>query len=299
MENTSVSIQNQSVVFDAGMEKGRPVAAAPPRRKSAPEVASRKLFDFLPGRATAAGASLLLHAVFAMLLFLFASQALPLAVAERPQVVNVTWVDLPRLSAQDDRPAVVSEPVPLPVPAQTLHKFPKEQTRLDHQANASTTADRKRQFGEKQGDEDVAVPAAVAPLTAAQKSGIEDADTPAFGQSAKASTDENLAVAASMAKPRYRENTPPQYPLSARLKGQEGIVILHAEILAEGRVGDLKVKSSSGYRILDQSALAAVKLWKFDPATKKGKPVPVWAEIPVRFVQKAADESGMTRRRIY
>jgi len=86
------------------------------------------------------------------------------------------------------------------------------------------------------------------------------------------------------AYPLYRENVPPVYPAIARIRGYEGIVLVAAEILQDGRVGNMKIRKSSGYAILDKSAIEAVKPWKFEPARKSGKPFAVWVELPIKFV---------------
>jgi protein TonB len=86
------------------------------------------------------------------------------------------------------------------------------------------------------------------------------------------------------AYPLYRENMPPVYPEIARVHGYEGIVLVAAEILPNGRVGNMKIRKSSGYAILDQSALEGVKPWKFEPAKKSGKPFTIWVEVPIKFV---------------
>jgi TonB family protein len=89
---------------------------------------------------------------------------------------------------------------------------------------------------------------------------------------------------AVMAYPLYKENTPPAYPEIARIRGYEGIVLVSAEILPDGRVGNMKIRKSSGYAILDQSAIDAVKPWKFEPAKKSGNPFTVWVELPIKFI---------------
>lgn len=91
------------------------------------------------------------------------------------------------------------------------------------------------------------------------------------------------------AYPLYRENVPPVYPEIARIKGYEGIVLVAAEILPDGRVGNMKIRKSSGYSILDQSAIEAVKPWKFEPAKKSGQPFAVWVELPIKFVLQDAN----------
>ena len=87
-----------------------------------------------------------------------------------------------------------------------------------------------------------------------------------------------------IAYPLYKENAPPAYPEIARMRGYEGIVLVFAEILPDGRVGNMKIRKSSGYAILDQSAIEAVKPWKFEPAKKSGNPFTVWVELPIKFI---------------
>jgi len=85
------------------------------------------------------------------------------------------------------------------------------------------------------------------------------------------------------AQPRYAENPKPVYPQEARRRGYEGEVLLRVEVLANGRVGRLEVKKSSGYKILDRSALTAVKQWKFIPANEGNGTIPCWVNIPIKF----------------
>lgn len=83
--------------------------------------------------------------------------------------------------------------------------------------------------------------------------------------------------------PSFIENPKPHYPMIAIMRKMEGVVLLRVEVLADGIVGKIEVKRSSGYRILDESALRAVKKWRFSPATLEGVSVKVWASIPIRF----------------
>jgi TonB family protein len=83
--------------------------------------------------------------------------------------------------------------------------------------------------------------------------------------------------------PRNAVNPKPFYPLEAREKGYEGEVLLRVEVLSNGWVGGIEVKKSSGYEVLDQSALSTVKKWKFIPARKEGVAIPVWVNIPIKF----------------
>ena len=97
-------------------------------------------------------------------------------------------------------------------------------------------------------------------------------------------TGNNSNLNTVIAYPLYKENLPPVYPEIARVRGYEGIVMVFAEILPNGRVGEVKIKKSSGYAILDQSAIQAVKPWKFEPAKKSGSPFTAWVELPIKFI---------------
>jgi TonB family protein len=93
----------------------------------------------------------------------------------------------------------------------------------------------------------------------------------------------------SEAMPRYRENRPPVYPSAARQRGWEGDVLIAAEVRSDGRIGASRVKRSSGYASLDDSALEAVRAWRFEPAKRMGSPVDAWVEIPIRFKLSPGD----------
>lgn len=84
-------------------------------------------------------------------------------------------------------------------------------------------------------------------------------------------------------QPKYAENPKPTYPQEARKKGYQGEVILKVEVLSNGRVGQVEVKRSSGHEILDRSAFAAVKEWRFVPAKKGENPISFWVNIPIKF----------------
>jgi protein TonB len=92
--------------------------------------------------------------------------------------------------------------------------------------------------------------------------------------------------AVSIAVPKYRENSQPTYPEVARARGYHGLVLLSAEVHADGRVGEVRISKSCGHSLLDRSALDAVRYWKFEPGRRMGVPVSMWVDVPVRFVLK-------------
>tara|TARA_R110001599_G_scaffold291390_1_gene494922 strand:- start:1819 stop:2682 length:864 start_codon:yes stop_codon:yes gene_type:complete len=85
-------------------------------------------------------------------------------------------------------------------------------------------------------------------------------------------------------KARYRHQVPPSYPRRALDLGQQGTVTLHAEVLPSGDPRELKIAKSSGHRLLDMAALAAVKKWKFEPTSVNGSAIVSWVRVPVNFV---------------
>jgi periplasmic protein TonB len=74
----------------------------------------------------------------------------------------------------------------------------------------------------------------------------------------------------------------PDYPEAAQRAGREGVVVIKAIIDEEGRVTHPEVLRSLD-PILDDAALAAVRRWKFRPATRFGKPVRVNYILTVDF----------------
>jgi periplasmic protein TonB len=76
----------------------------------------------------------------------------------------------------------------------------------------------------------------------------------------------------------------PEYPPSSRRAGEAGTVILEVYVLENGRVGEARVKQSSGYPRLDEAAVREVKRsWRLMPGTEGGKPVPMWGQFAVTF----------------
>jgi len=88
------------------------------------------------------------------------------------------------------------------------------------------------------------------------------------------------------AKPLYRHNPPPRYPRLARKRKYQGVVILEVFVNRDGSVGDAKVFKSSGYAILDKSAMKSVKKWEFEPGKRGDDKMEMWVRVPVRFQLK-------------
>jgi len=74
---------------------------------------------------------------------------------------------------------------------------------------------------------------------------------------------------------------PPAYPALAKNQHVSGNVLIDALIDANGRVTTMKVVS--GPTLLHQSAMDALKQWKYRPATLDGNPVPMHLTVTIQF----------------
>jgi len=77
-------------------------------------------------------------------------------------------------------------------------------------------------------------------------------------------------------------NRNPNYPGAAVALAQEGAVVLLIHVSADGLVAGADILESSGYRLLDESAVDAARSWHFLPAVKDGQPVAF--DLPFRMV---------------
>jgi protein TonB len=88
------------------------------------------------------------------------------------------------------------------------------------------------------------------------------------------------------ARPLYRSNPPPKYPVLARRRGFQGNVLLEVLVGPIGNVIDLRVLSSSGHPVLDRAAKSSVKNWTFVPGMRGQEKVEMWVRVPIRFELK-------------
>lgn len=94
-------------------------------------------------------------------------------------------------------------------------------------------------------------------------------------------------VAAPVVPPRadasQLNNPTPIYPALSRRLREEGIVLLEILVKADGSLGEIRLKKSSGSNRLDDAALRAVKNWHFLPAKRDGEAIDFWYELPIEF----------------
>jgi len=88
----------------------------------------------------------------------------------------------------------------------------------------------------------------------------------------------------SFAHVEYGHNPAPDYPVEARRRAEHGTVVLRIKVAADGAVAMVEVAQSSGFDLLDDAALDAVRRgWRFVPARRDGVALESWVEVPIRF----------------
>jgi len=81
----------------------------------------------------------------------------------------------------------------------------------------------------------------------------------------------------------YADHPKPEYPERARREGWEGTVLVRVLVDQKGRSKRVELSRSSGFEILDQTAIETVKKWRFQPARSGESAVESWVNIPVVF----------------
>lgn len=89
-------------------------------------------------------------------------------------------------------------------------------------------------------------------------------------------------VGGGVQAPRALVTPDPEYSEEARKAKYQGVVVLWLIVGPDGQPRDIRVQRGLGMG-LDQKAIEAVRRWKFDPATKDGKPVAVQINVEVNF----------------
>lgn len=93
----------------------------------------------------------------------------------------------------------------------------------------------------------------------------------------------SLSQARVDAPPRPRRAIRPEYPKGARLRGEQGNVILEIEIGADGVCVAAKVAVSCGFAELDAAAVKAALAARFVPAKAGNSPVSSVARLTLSF----------------
>ncbi|HKV07323.1 MAG TPA: TonB family protein [Thermoanaerobaculia bacterium] len=98
----------------------------------------------------------------------------------------------------------------------------------------------------------------------------------------RVANDEPIHLKAGMTRPALVYQVQPRYTPPAIKAGVQGTVTVEAVIDEQGRVTDVRLLRGLPMG-LDQEALAAVRQWRFTPATLQGQPVNVYFSLTVNF----------------
>lgn len=79
---------------------------------------------------------------------------------------------------------------------------------------------------------------------------------------------------------------PPSYPREAERQGLSGWVDVEFTVAPNGTTQDLVVRGAQPQRMFDQSAIDAVKRWRFEPVMRDGAPVAQRVAVRIRFQVK-------------
>jgi TonB family protein len=89
-------------------------------------------------------------------------------------------------------------------------------------------------------------------------------------------------VGGGVSRPRPIYSPDPEFSEEARKNKMQGTVLLRLIVGVDGKTRDIRVVRSLGMG-LDEKAVEAAHLWRFDPARKDGQPVPVEVDMEINF----------------
>ena len=93
------------------------------------------------------------------------------------------------------------------------------------------------------------------------------------------------AAAIEQPRPIPGQTPAPRYPAQALRRGEQGTVLVRAEIGPDGVPTSVSLAAGSGSRQLDRAALDAVRRWRFSPATDAGRPTVGSVVVPIEFTR--------------
>lgn len=184
---------------------------------------------------------------------------------QKDKILEVTLAGAPKKKGVK-KPAVTPKPKPKPVRIK-----PKKDDIVDKKLKEEKPQEETKEMPEPEEVDNTAVGEEGDP------NGSEEGTTEGNGGQ------EGTAVQL----PYITYKTEPSYPEECRKNRQEGTVLLKVLVGEDGRVLEVNVASSSGFALLDNSALRTVYKWRFSPArdAKKQK-VKCYVNLPIIFKLK-------------
>lgn len=227
-------------------------------------------------RTAAVGVAILLHMGVAALALLGPEPPSTTLPESFPLAMEVALVAFPAPSPPADPPP---EPVPEPHPPVAIAEEPV--------LPAPPPPPPKRPQPRKV-ERPVVRPAPVATPASAEIQVAAFSPTPAL--SAPPGPPREAPLVPPDVKAAYLANPKPNYPLAARRRGMEGLVVLSVLVGADGNPLQVEIARGSGHDILDSAARESVRTWRFKPAHRGGLGVEARVEVPIRFALQGAGE---------
>lgn len=75
----------------------------------------------------------------------------------------------------------------------------------------------------------------------------------------------------------------PHYPLIAKHQKTEGALLMQFTVNPKGETQDIQIMKADPPGIFNDSALGAIRQWRFNPGYKNGKPVSVRVSLPLKY----------------
>jgi TonB family protein len=165
--------------------------------------------------------------------------------------------------------------------AQLVQADPNHQSTLTaHRAFAARALDEAKSAVHRQD-----YPDAQRWLAEAHEAGVDAASIDSVNNDIKSAMDAakqavEIAPASALELTHY---VPPEFPAAARKTDASGWVDVQLMVLTNGSVRDVVVIGADPVGVFEQSALEAVRKWKYRPILRDGQPINERARVRVRF----------------
>ena len=187
------------------------------------------------------------------------------------------------VSAKSGAGTAVAQPQPAPIPPTTAPKTvaPSVTSNMMTNAlNAHPTA------AARASDEAADEPMVTSHPGYAESNGNALADIPSSSSAASLPVptiqpEGPVKVGGQVQEPKLIASAMPVYPQAARNSGIQGDVVIETTIDKDGNVAGMRV--ISGPAVLRQSALDALRKWKYEPSKLDGQPIGVQMMVTIKF----------------
>ena len=122
-----------------------------------------------------------------------------------------------------------------------------------------------------------------ASAAAAPAGGVTSDNTAGAGNATGGTTGNAAPTVVGAASLTRLSGSPPEYPIEAARRRQEGWVDLEFTVRADGSVHEPIVRNAQPAGVFEQAAVRAVQTWRFKSVLRDGKPVEQRARLRLRF----------------